>query len=111
MTQEEAIKAVDRIFNYCEEIDCHLPKEEQTGYDMLLDINAVIEYILDNPKVVRCKDCKYYKTVYESYYKQLPDYYPTEEDKHNGRCNHPDGLDGKIHEDNFCSKGERKETK
>lgn len=60
MTQEEAIKTVDRIFNYCEEIDYHLPKEEQTGYEMLPDINAVIEYILDTPEVVRCKDCKFY---------------------------------------------------
>ena len=43
MTQEEAIKTVDRIFNYCEEIDWHLPEEEQTGYEMSPDINAVAE--------------------------------------------------------------------
>ena len=75
------------------------------GYEMLAELKGK-----DLVEVVRCKDCKYYKTVYESY-KQLPDYYPTEEDKHNGRCNHPDGLDGKLHEDNFCSKGKRKEIK
>lgn len=59
MTQDEAIKTVDRIFNYCEEIDYHLPEEEQTGYKMLPDINAVKEYIRNTPEVVRCKDCKY----------------------------------------------------
>lgn len=63
MTQEEAIKTVDRIFNYCEEIDCHLPEDEQTGYDMYPDIRAVIEYIQNTPEVVRCKDCKYSESV------------------------------------------------
>ena len=61
MTQEEAIKTVERIFNYCEEIDYHLPKEEQTGYQMLPDINAVKEYIRNTAKVVKCIDCKYGK--------------------------------------------------
>ena len=59
MTQEEAIKTVDRIFNYCEEIDCHLPEDEQTGYNMYSDINAVKEYIRNTTEVVRCEDCKY----------------------------------------------------
>lgn len=84
MTQEEAIKTVDRIFNYCEEIDCHLPEDEQTGYDMYPDIRAVIEYIRNTPEIVRCKDCKYRG-------KGLP------------YCAYFSKTD-------FCSKGERKET-
>ena len=32
------LKKIDDIFNYYEEIDNHLPKEEQTGYRMLPDI-------------------------------------------------------------------------
>lgn len=39
----KALKALDRIFNYCEEIDLHIPKEEQIGYDMLVDINIIRE--------------------------------------------------------------------
>jgi hypothetical protein len=46
MTKEEALEALDRIFNYCEEIDCHLPKEERTGYVMYGDYMAIRNYIL-----------------------------------------------------------------
>ena len=43
----KALEALDRIFNYCEEIDLHLPKEEQTGYDMLVDINIIREALVN----------------------------------------------------------------
>lgn len=38
MREKGILKKIDDIFNYCEEIDNHLPKEEQTGYRMLPDI-------------------------------------------------------------------------
>lgn len=38
MSEKGILKKIDDIFNYCEEIDNHLPKEEQTGYEMLPDI-------------------------------------------------------------------------
>lgn len=38
MSEKGILKKIDDIFNYCEEIDNHLPKEEQTGYKMLPDI-------------------------------------------------------------------------
>ena len=38
MSDKGILKKIDDIFNYCEEIDNHLPKEEQTGYRMLPDI-------------------------------------------------------------------------
>lgn len=38
MSEKEILKKIDDIWNYCEEIDNHLPKEEQTGYRMLPDI-------------------------------------------------------------------------
>ena len=38
MSEKGILKKIDDIFNYCEEIDNHLPKEEQTGYNMLPDI-------------------------------------------------------------------------
>lgn len=65
VTKEQAIAALDRVFNFCEEIDWHIPKEERTGYRMQDDINTVMEYIHhshpEQPKVVR--DC--HKCVYE----------------------------------------------
>ena len=42
----KALEALDRIFNYCEEIDLHIPKEEQVGYDMLVDINIIREALI-----------------------------------------------------------------
>ena len=38
MSEKGILKKIDDIFNYCEEIDNNLPKEEQTGYEMLPDI-------------------------------------------------------------------------
>lgn len=38
MSEKGILKKIDDIFNYCEEIDNHFPKEEQTGYRMLPDI-------------------------------------------------------------------------
>ena len=37
---------MERIFNYCEEIDLHLPENERTGYHMLPDVQLVERYIL-----------------------------------------------------------------
>lgn len=46
----KALEALNRIFNYCEEIDLHIPEEEQIGYDMLVDINIIRE-TLTNQKI------------------------------------------------------------
>ena len=48
VSREEALQAVDNLFNYCEEIDHSLPENEQTGYKMLPDINKIRKYIFDN---------------------------------------------------------------
>ena len=47
MTQErrEAIDALDRIFNYCEEIDHHIPEEERTGYKMYPDVQKISTFL------------------------------------------------------------------
>ena len=58
--REDAIEAIDRILNYCEEIDLHLPKEEQSGYKMLNDYLAVSRYLVNSVEVVRCNDCRYW---------------------------------------------------
>ena len=39
----KALEALDRIFNYCEEIDLHIPEEEQTGYSMNDDVVIIRE--------------------------------------------------------------------
>lgn len=46
ITKEQALEAMDRIFNYCEEIDWHIPEEEQTGYKMFPDVQLVKQYIM-----------------------------------------------------------------
>ena len=46
MDKKQALEAMERIFNYCEEIDLHLPEDERTGYDMLPDVQLVERYIL-----------------------------------------------------------------
>lgn len=38
MDKEQALQAMARIFNYCEEIDLHIPEDERTGYKMLPDV-------------------------------------------------------------------------
>ena len=47
MTQElrEAIDALDRIFDNCEEIDLHLLEEQRSGYKMIADINLLSNYL------------------------------------------------------------------
>ena len=48
MNKEEALEALERLFNYCEEIDLHLPEDDpdRTGYNMVEDVNALRHYIL-----------------------------------------------------------------
>lgn len=45
MDKKQALEAMERIFNYCEEIDLHLPEDERTGYNMLPDVQLVERYI------------------------------------------------------------------
>ena len=42
---EEALEAISRILNYCEEIDTHLPEEEKSGYKMWNDYVVVRDFI------------------------------------------------------------------
>ena len=46
MDKKQALEAMERIFNYCEEIDLHIPENERTGYEMLPDVQLVERYIL-----------------------------------------------------------------
>ena len=50
ISRDEALKAVDDIFNYCEEIDNSLPENEQSGYKMLPDIHKIRKYIIENTR-------------------------------------------------------------
>lgn len=45
ISRENAINALDRIFNFCEEIDNHLPDTEKTGYKMLSDYLIIMKYL------------------------------------------------------------------
>lgn len=62
--RKEALNAVERVFNYCEEIDLHLPKEEQSGYKMLNDIRLIRGYILENPNDARWRVHDAHSNIY-----------------------------------------------
>lgn len=44
----EAIDALGRIHNYCEEIDHHIPEEERTGYKMYPDVKKIFDFLYMN---------------------------------------------------------------
>ena len=48
----QALEVLDRVWNYCEEIDNHLPFEEKTGYRMIDDMNLLRNYISSSTKTV-----------------------------------------------------------
>lgn len=57
MNREEALKSLDDIFNYCEEIDYSLPENERSGYNMLPDIQKIRKYIMGNTQPHGAKKC------------------------------------------------------
>lgn len=58
--KNKALEALDRIFNYCEEIDLHIPEEEQTGYSMNDDVAIIRKALYENRKTghwIYIKNC------------------------------------------------------
>lgn len=51
VTQERAMRSLENIFDFCEEIDVHLPTEEKSGYRMFPDYQAIREYIANSSTV------------------------------------------------------------
>ena len=45
VTNDQAREALDRILNFCEEIDHHIAPDEQTGYKMFPDWKIVSDYL------------------------------------------------------------------
>lgn len=92
MSKEEALEALERLFNYCEEIDLHLPEgdPDRTGYNMVDDVNALRHYILfgedgitKDKNIKNCENCGWWtckdmnKRRCQYCYKQdewIPDY-------------------------------------
>ena len=50
ISKEEALKSLDDIFNYCEELEYSLPENERSGYKMLSDILKIRKYIIENER-------------------------------------------------------------
>ncbi len=68
ISRDEALKAVDDLFNYCEEIDNSLPENEKSGYEMLPDIHKIRKYIIENERSHgECKTCKHYVPYREQF--------------------------------------------
>lgn len=63
--RQQAIDALDRIFDRCEEIEVHLPKgdPDRTGYKMYPDYMTVWKYLRQlpsaQPEIIRCRNCKF----------------------------------------------------
>ena len=66
ISRQQAIDAIDRIFDRCEEIEAHLPEDDpdRTGYKMFPDYMIVWKYLHQlpsaQPEIIRCKDCKHH---------------------------------------------------
>ena len=73
MSEKGILKKIDDIFNYCEEIDNHLPKEEQTGYEMLPDIFYIRKEVRNlQQKVEQLENIR--KEAIEYVYKHIQEY-------------------------------------
>ena len=62
--REDAINALDNLFDKCEEIDAHLPAKEQTGYNMMPDITFLRQYLNFNmvdSNRDSCRKCKFFR--------------------------------------------------
>lgn len=65
ISRQDAIDALDQIFDRCEEIEAHLPEgdPDRTGYRMYPDYMTVWKYLRQlssaQPEIVRCQYCKY----------------------------------------------------
>ena len=71
-TQKEAIDALDRMLNYCEEIDYHIEPEERTGYKMFPDYQIVSDVLhkLDT-KAIRAAAIEEFAERLTKYYNSL----------------------------------------
>lgn len=73
MSEKGILKKIDDIFNYCEEIDNHLPKEEQTGYRMLPDIFYIQKEVRNlQQKVEQLENTR--KEAIDYVYKHIQEY-------------------------------------
>ncbi|MBP3773161.1 MAG: hypothetical protein J6I53_10815 [Treponema sp.] len=63
ITREDALNAINRIWDRCEEIEAHLPEgdPDKTGYKMIADYLAVWKYLNAQPEIVHCEFCKHWK--------------------------------------------------
>ena len=102
ITREDALNAINRIWDKCEEIEAHFPEgdPDKTGYKMISDYLTVWKYLSAQPEVIRCTECKHYRE-YDSEYVEnavvvqcMADRYPISETI-------PDGW--------FCAGAERKD--
>jgi len=52
ITREDALNAINRIWDKCEEIEAHLPEDDpdKTGYKMIVDYLKVWKYLSAQPE-------------------------------------------------------------
>jgi len=66
ITREDALNAINRIWDKCEEIEAHLPEDDpdKTGYKMIVDYLKVWKYLSAQPER-KTDENNHYKTGYD----------------------------------------------
>lgn len=60
ITKQEALQAIDNIYDNCEEVKLYLPYWEDVGDRIHSDYDKVKHFITTMPQcIIRCQDCKY----------------------------------------------------
>ena len=71
ISRQDAIDALERLFDRCEEIEAHLPDgdKDKTGYKMFPDYMTVWKYLLQDPTIDPAKHGKWLLHEYpDGYY-------------------------------------------
>lgn len=63
ITREDALNAINRIWDKCEEIEAHFPEgdPDKTGYKMIADYLTVLKYLSAQPEIIHCENCEHWK--------------------------------------------------
>ena len=95
MTREEAVYKLKSAFTMCEFIDAY---GEPIDSDIYYEALEVAIEALQQPEIIRCKNCKYWNRLT----------IVTSKDERKGLCEHHDHIMA-TREDFFCADGEEKD--
>ena len=106
MSKQFSTEHIDKTIENLKRIPAQSIADDLKAYFIQMLRNA------DFVQVVRCKNCKYYKSYCDKY-KSFCAYHITEYDKHNGECSYigkRTGVFNEVNETDFCSYAEWSES-